>query len=170
MFQTERLSNLLRQLQNGQDLGYFRTLSLILQIVGYFILPVLCIVLLFVTSNQIFNHFIPCILANHMAKRNKKILQSAVDLDAANNMFVENCRQICDRILTIRLILEGIAMLFLVSPFFFAKHDMIMYFAIIAFTSTFSVHIAFPLYCLHSEDHINPVFASFWKYYKRNKL
>lgn len=50
MFQTEKLANLLDQLQNGRDLGYFATLSLILQIIGYFLVPILCIALFFVTN------------------------------------------------------------------------------------------------------------------------
>lgn len=171
MFQTEKLANLLEQLQNGQNLGYFATLSLILQIIGYFLIPILCIVLFFVTSNLIFNHFIPCVLANHMAKRNKKILQSAVDLDAANNIFVEKCRQICNGIFIARLFFEGTITLFLVSPFFFvdSKHDMIVYIAIIIASYIIMMRILIPLWFFHLEED-NPVFASFWKYYKRNKL
>ena len=171
MFQTERLSNLLEQLQNGQDLGYFATLSLILQIIGYFLIPILCIVLFFVTSNLIFNHFIPCILANHMAERNKKILQNAVDLDVVNNIFVKNCRQICNRIFITRLFFEGIITLFFVSPFYFvdSEHDMIAYLAIITAVYIIMVRVLIPLWFLHLEED-NPVFASFWKYYKRNKL
>lgn len=171
MFQTEKLANLLDQLQNGRDLGYFATLSLILQIIGYFLIPILCIVLFFVTSNLIFNHFIPCILANRMAERNKKILQNAVDLDAVNSIFAEKCRQICNRILIARSFFEWIITLFFVSPFYFvdSEHDMIAYFAIITAGCIIMLRVFIPLWLLHLEED-NPVFASFWKYYKRNKL
>lgn len=171
MFQTEKLANLLEQLQNGQNLGYFATLSLILQIIGYFLIPILCIVLFFVTSNLIFNHFIPCVLANHMAKRNKKILQSAVDLDAANNIFVEKCRQICNGIFITRLFFEGIITLLFASPFFFvdSKYGMIACFATITAGCIIIMRILIPLRFFYLEED-NPISTLFWKYYKRNKL
>lgn len=131
MFQTERLSNLLEQLQNGQNLGYFRTLSLILQIIGYFIVPVLCIVAFFVVVALISNRLIPWILARHMMQKYKKLRQNIAKhtkpkkisdkLWALNWKFQVKCDDICAVIYSLRLIFQTVAIILFTLPFYFAS-------------------------------------------------
>lgn len=124
----------------------------------------LCIIAYFVATWIIFYYFIPRILANHMAKKNKKFLQSAVNLDIVQTRFREECREcayVCHQICLGHLAL-GFIILLLLALYYPLPENVYAGIAIL--------HTLFSLFSLYLEDHVNPVLALFWKYYKRNKL
>lgn len=172
MFQTERLSNLLEQLQNRQNLGYFRTLSLILQIIGYFIVPVLCIVAFFVVVALISNRLIPWILARHMMQKYKKLRQNIVEHTEPEKLnkklldleveFKDKCQGICFAVYLSRLIFQTIAIIICTLPFYFASTPA---FFVAAFIDLIIVAIFLTDLEDISERDYNPAATYFWCYF-----
>lgn len=124
----------------------------------------LCAIAFFVATWIIFYHFIPRILANYMAKKNKKFLQSAANFDVVQTRFREECREYAYVCLQIQLgyLALGFIILLLLVLYYPLPEDVYAGIAI--------AHTLFSLFPLYSEDHVNSVLASFWKYYKINKL
>lgn len=174
MFQTEKLSNLLEQLQNGQNLGYFRTLSLILQIIGYFIVPVLCIVAFFVVVALIFNRLIPWILARHMMQKYKKLRQNIIEHAKPKNKklldleteFKDNCKSICFIVYTLRLIFQTVAVILFTLPFYFTSATACFY--VVGFIDLITVAIFLTDLEESFKNGYNPVADRFWCYFDKS--
>lgn len=125
---------------------------------------ILCAIAFFVATWIIFYHFIPRVLANYMAKKNKKFLQGVVNLNIVQIRFREECREcayVCHQICLGHLAL-GFIVLLLLALYYPLPEDI--------YAGITISHTLFSLFSLYLEDHINPMLASFWKYYKKNKL
>ena len=176
MFQTEKLSNLLEQLQNGQNLGYFRTLSLILQIIGYFIVPVLCIVAFFVAVALIFNRLIPWILARHMMQKYKKLRQNIIEHAKPKNLnkklldleteFKDNCKNICSIVYTLRLIFQTVVVILFTLPFYFTSATVCFY--VVGIIDLITVAIFLTDLEENCKNGYNPVADCFWCYFDKS--
>lgn len=133
MFQTEELQNLVNQLKNGQNLGYFQCLGLIIQIIGYFLVPISIMIVTFLLVHILTEKVAPNFLANRVQEENKAFLKRYATISnmrkkekkeylrARQFLLEDYCIKYHTICRLVKYIVCDILGLFLVSPFFFAS-------------------------------------------------